>query len=98
MTEKEEKELLKLVRANNRLLTTVAKALHLVPITEKEEQDLQIMRRKNEEQAAKVNSQLNAMEGIPDDYEENTLGNLFSDVGDIYGDILTDEFLGSEVK
>ncbi len=96
MTEKEEKELLKLVRANNRLLTTIAKALHLVPVTEKEEQELQIARRRNEEQAAKVNSQLNAMEGKPDEYEENTLGNLFSDVKDIYGDVLADEFLGSE--
>ena len=98
MTEKEEKELLKLVRANHRLLTTLAKALHLVPVTEKEEQDLQIMRRKNEEQASKVNSQLNAMQGKPDEYDENALGNLFSDVKDIYGDVLTDDFLESEAK
>lgn len=98
MTEKEEKELLKLVRANNRLLTTVAKALHLVPVTEKEEQELQIMRRKNEEQASKVNSQLNAMQNIPDEYTENALGNLFSNVADIYGDVLTDEFIGSNTS
>lgn len=93
MTEKEEKELLKLVRANNRLLTTVAKALHLVPVTEKEEQDLQIMRRRNEEQASKVNSQLNAMQNIPDEYEENALGNMFQDTESIYGDIIADDFL-----
>lgn len=93
MTEKEEKELLKLVRANNRLLTTVCKSLHLVPVTEKEEEDLQILRRKNERQAEKVNSALNDRENIPDEYQANALGNLFSTPEEIYGDILADDFL-----
>lgn len=98
MTEKEEKELLKLVRANNRMLTIVAKALHLVPMSEKEERDIQITRRRNEELSMKVNDQLNAMENIPEDYEENALGNLFSSASDIYGDVIADDFLNEEVK
>lgn len=98
MTEKEEKELLKLVRANHRLLTTVCKSLHLVPVTEKEEEELQILRRKNERQAEKINSALNDRENIPDSYDENSLGNLFSKADEIYGDILAEDFLGEGDK
>ena len=93
MTEKEEKELLKLVRANHRLLTTVCKSLHLVPVTEKEEEELQILRRKNERQAEKVNSALNDRENIPNTYDENALGNLFSEASEVYGDILAEDYL-----
>ena len=98
MTEKEGKELLKLVRANNRLLTSVCKSLHLVPVTEKEEEELQILRRKNERQAEKINSALNDRENIPDSYDENSLGNLFSKADEIYGDILAEDFLGEGDK
>ena len=97
MTDKEEKELLKLVRAEHRLLTTIAKALHLVPVTEKEEEELQIMRRKNEQQASKINSALNDRENIPDEYTANALGNLFSKTEEIYGDVLAEDYLGDEL-
>ena len=96
MTEKEEKELLKLTRANNRMLTTVCKALHLVPVTEKEERDMQILRRANENLADKVNSELNNMENVPDTYDENALGNLFSKASDIYGDVLAEDYLDTD--
>lgn len=98
MTEKEEKELLKLIRANNRMLTTLCKALHVVPVTEKEERDLQILRRTNENQAAKINSELNNMENIPNEYEANALGNLFSKANEIYADVLAEDYLGEVDK
>lgn len=73
--------------------TKIAKALHLLPVTEKEERAIQIQQRKNLEQAAKVNDDLNAMENKEDDMPVD-LDNLFQDSIAIYGDILGDDFLG----
>ena len=54
----------KLERAVSKLTnlqTRFSKALHLLPVTEKEERDIQLMQRRNLEQAAKVNDDLNKM-------------------------------------
>ena len=75
------------------LQTKIAKALHLLPVTEKEERAIQIQQRKNLEQAAKVNDDLNAMENKEDDTPVD-LDNIFQDSMSIYGDILGDDFLG----
>lgn len=77
-----------------KLLKNIGKALHLLPVTEKEEKALQIMQRKNINQAAKVNEDLNAMENKSED--TNALGNLFSSIGTIYGDVLAEDVLGGE--
>lgn len=73
--------------------TKIAKALHLIPVTEKEERAIQIQQRKNLEQAAKVNDDLNAMENKDID-SPPTLDTLFTSKEEIYNDILGDDFLG----
>lgn len=93
MTEKEEKELLKLTRRNDRLLTQIAKALHLIPVTEEEEREIQLTRRANESQAEAINTQFNQMENKNDHYDDNMLGNLFSGINDTYGDVIAEDYL-----
>ena len=74
------------------LLTKVAKTLHLLPVTEKEELDIQLLQRKNLAQAAKVNDDLNKMENKPSESQQN-LG-LYTTPQEVYGDVLGDDFLG----
>ena len=74
--------------------TKIAKTLHLLPVTEKEERDLQILQRKNLSLAAKVNDELNAMENIKD---EDYSSGLFDTVQvDVFNDVVADYFLGQE--
>ena len=73
--------------------TKIAKALHLIPVTEKEERAIQIQQRKNLEQAAKVNDDLNAMENKDID-SPPTLDTLYNSKYDIFEDVLGDDFLG----
>ena len=73
--------------------TKIAKALHLIPVTEKEERALQIQQRKNLELSAKVNSDLNDMQG-KEDNTPPTLDNMFTSREDVYNDVLGDDILG----
>lgn len=79
------KQVSKLLNIN----TKIAKTLHLIPVTEKEERALQILQRKNLQIAAKVNDELNDMENkLNDDYVED-----FKFEGSVFGDVLGDDFL-----
>jgi hypothetical protein len=69
----------------------VAKVLHLLPVTEKEERDLQLLQRKNLHIAAKVNDELNAMENKPS--EDVEVGEMFHITGNIFSDVLADDFV-----
>jgi hypothetical protein len=70
--------------------TKIAKTLHLIPVTEKEERDIQILQRKNLELAAKVNDELNSMENKTEDPSES----LFDSIqGNVFNDVLGDDFL-----
>lgn len=91
--EKKIDELTKLVNKQNRTITLMAKALHLVPVTEKEEKNLQILRRKNEELAYSVNAELDNMSNKDKEYAENALGNLFRETEDVYGDVIGSDIL-----
>lgn len=77
------------------LLTKIAKALHLVPVTEAEERRIQVQQRSNLALSAKINSELNAMENKPDKSEDVPL-NLENLIGkdDVYSDVLADDYLG----
>jgi hypothetical protein len=69
--------------------TKIAKALHLLPVTEKEERDLQIQMRKNLEISAKVNNQLDEMQNKNDDSLDFNLAKLFDSYNiDTYDDII----------
>lgn len=84
----------KLTKSVEKLLninTKIAKTLHLLPVTEKEERDMQIIQRKNLAMAAKVNDELNAMENKEelDEYAE-----VFSIGDNVFSDVIADDFLG----
>lgn len=74
------------------LLTKIAKTLHLLPVTEKEERDIQLTQRKNLSQAAKVNDDLNKMENKPSESQQDL--KLYATPQEVYGDVLGDDFLG----
>lgn len=71
------------------LVTKIAKTLHLIPVTEKEERDIQILQRKNMAQAVKINDELDNMENKSDE-----ISVLFPTKEEVFGDILGDDFLG----
>lgn len=71
------------------LVTKIAKTLHLIPVTEQEERNIQILQRKNMAQAVKINDELDNMENKSDEVSA-----LFPTKEDVFGDILGDEFLG----
>lgn len=86
----------KLMKTVSKLLNTntkIAKSLHLLPVTEKEERELQLLQRKNLGMAAKINAELNAMENIEDDSATGVFDNLRENV---FSDILADDFLGGD--
>jgi hypothetical protein len=88
-----DKKLDKLLNLN----TKIAKFLHLVPVTEKEERELQILQRKNLAQAAKITQELDDMENKPAD-NSHDLGSIFSvlenaPTADVYDDVIGSDFL-----
>lgn len=74
------------------LSTKTGKALHLIPVSEEEEKNIQITQRKNLQLASKVNEDLNAMENKPDDTPK-TIFDMYNSREDIYSDVLGDDFL-----
>lgn len=83
-----EKKMDKLLNLN----TKIAKALHLLPVTEKEERAIQLAQRESLRIAAKVNDDLNAMENKPNDEQEY---DLFSTAGadDLFSSVLADDYM-----
>ena len=81
------------------LTTKIAKTLHLIPVTEKEEREIQILQRKNLAQSAKITNELDAMENKDKD-SETFGGNVFDFINnapdtEILSDIIGDDYLKS---
>ena len=78
------------------LLTKVAKTLHLLPVTEKEERNIQLLQRSNLDQAAKVSAQLDDMQNKPKENTDNALGvSLFeASTEEIYEDVIGNDVFG----
>ena len=81
------------------LMTKIGKALHLIPVTEKEERDFQIQQRKNLSQAAKITQELDDMENKTD--ENHDLGSIFSMIADaptadIYDDVIGSDYMDKQ--
>lgn len=78
-----------------KLTTTIAKALHLVPVSEKEEREIQLLQRKNASIIQKVQEEIAALEEVPED--KNSLLNFFdlysATESEIYGDIIGDDYI-----
>lgn len=86
--------LTELVKKVDKLLTVntkIAKCLHLLPVTEREEREIQLLQRKNLALAAKVNDDLNQMDVPKVDYGQLTLDSL--DVQGVFSDVLGSEYL-----
>jgi len=73
------------------LNTKIAKCLHLIPVTEKEEREIQALQRKNLQIAAKVNEDLSNMANEPEPFAQLTFGNLQVDA--LFADVLAEDFL-----
>lgn len=93
--EKTNDELLaELVKKVDKLLTVntkIAKCLHLLPVTEREEREIQLLQRKNLALAAKVNQDLNDLEAPKEDLAQLSFGALAVD--NVFTDVLGEEFL-----
>ena len=77
------------------IVTKIGKALHVLPVSEKEERDLQLLQRKNLEAAAKVASKLDAMSPKPEQELPEMLSVFDSfEQTELFGDVLGDDYLG----
>lgn len=86
-----EKKLDRLITLN----TKIAKALHLIPVTEKEEREFQLRKRENTEIVAKVTHQLMEMSPKADDTTAVLPGLQDIDIAQ-FADVLGDDFLRKE--
>lgn len=79
------------------IVTKMGKALHLIPVTEKEEREIQLLQRGNLTLAAKVSEELDAMSPKkPSDTPEMlTIFDNFEQ-SELFGDVLGDDFLGGD--
>ena len=75
------------------LVTKISKTLHLVPVTEKEERELQLLQRSNLNLAAKVSAELDEMSPRDPADGDESIGALFSKMGDVFGDVIADDYL-----
>ena len=76
------------------LNTKIAKSLHLLPVTEREERELQLLQRTNMQLAAKVNDDLNSLSPKSEEVSQLSVGNL--DISSIFADVLGEEYLSKE--
>lgn len=87
-------KMMKLTDKMMKLTQKIAKSLHLIPVSEKEEREIQLMQRKNLQIAAEVSEQLDEMSPK----RESSLPELrsmydYSDQ-DVFGDVIAHDFLG----
>lgn len=78
------------------LQTKIAKALHLLPVTEKEERALQIQQRTNLNIAAKITAELDNMENKGQEDDGKSLAvDIYGEApaAEVYSDIIGDDIL-----
>jgi uncharacterized protein Yka (UPF0111/DUF47 family) len=100
MEDKFEQELSKIHKKLDKILnlqTKIAKTLHLIPVTEKEEKAIQILQRKNMDLANKVYEALDDMQNIEKEKPINSFTDLFTNTKDVYSDVIGDDFLGGDL-
>lgn len=74
--------------------TKIAKALHLIPVTEKEERALQLQQRNNFAIQTKVSEDLDAMENKSENQNLFSIHNLIGDsLYDTYSDIIGTDYI-----
>ncbi len=80
------------------LLTKIAKTLHLLPVSEKEEREIQIQQRANFAMQAKVNDDLDKMEN-KDSKSDNShdLSSIYNDIAEQSPELVYEDVLGSDI-
>lgn len=78
-----------------KLVTMIAKTLHIVPVSEKEEREIQVLQRKNAATIQKIQDEIANMEEKPEESHETlNFGDLLqASKNEIYGDIIGDDYL-----
>lgn len=97
MDDKLEQYLSKLDKKLDKILnmqTKIAKTLHLIPVTEKEEKAIQIQQRKNMATAANVHNELEDMENKGYETPISSLADLFKSTQDVYEDVIGNDYIG----
>ena len=78
-----------------KLVTTIAKTLHIVPVSEKEEREIQILQRKNAAVMQKVQDEIANLENT--NSKEDAALNMFEYLSlsedKVYEDIIGDDFI-----
>ena len=83
-------EILKILKEQNEQLLVVLKALHLLPVSEEEEKQIQLRQRQSLRQSDKILEELDKMENIKQDVREEP----FATKDEIFSDILGNDFRG----
>jgi hypothetical protein len=83
-------EILKILKEQNEQLLVVLKALHLLPVSEEEEKQIQLRQRQSLRQSDKILEELDKMENIKQDVKEEP----FATKDEIFSDILGNDFRG----
>lgn len=99
MSEQDFQRLEKKIDRLTTLLTKIAKTLHLVPVTAKEEKEIQITQRRNQEQVYEVDKELTEMSPDKDQSDKQLFSLIFGqDVTNdtLFGNILADDVMPQE--
>jgi len=78
-----------------KMTTTIAKTLHIVPVSEKEEREILLLQRKNAATMQKVQEEIASLEEKPKEDETSlSFGDLLNaNEAEIYNDIIGDDFI-----
>lgn len=80
------------------LLTKIAKTLHLLPVSEKEEREIQIQQRANFAMQAKVNDDLDKMENKDSKADtSHDLSSIYNDIAEQSPELVYEDVLGSDI-
>ena len=81
-----------------KLTTTIAKTLHIVPVNEKEECEIQVLQLKNAGIIKKVQDELSELTETKNDANDTlSIMDLFNaSEADVYGDIIGEDYIQGE--
>ena len=81
-----------------KLVTMIAKTLHIVPVSEKEEREIQVLQRKNAAVMQKIQEELSNLEEHSEKVSNSlSIMDLFdTSEADVYEDVIGDDYITKE--
>lgn len=81
-----------------KLVTTIAKTLHIVPVSEKEEREIQLLQRKNAAVMQKIQEEIANLENTSEQAQNFlSITDLFTATeADVYEDVIGTDFIDKE--